>query len=146
MPDDPLNPLLDKLNELLKFVEANASKSLSGPVDPLIEKELAKLEDAVQLFQNITDEEIASRGINPKELLERFEKHPEKYSEGQKRFLRNCRDLGVNAVILRSGLIRAVKAAGYSKMREIGKNTAKSIQKRRNKFKAVDGDSKWKRL
>ena len=54
--------------------------------------------------------------------------------------------LGLNAAILRAGFKRARERANVSGQRDISKNTKQSIKKRRNKFKGIAGDPKWKRL
>lgn len=146
MPEDSFDPILDQLGELLKTIEKNAGKPLTGPVDPQIEKQMEILEKAVQDFQDAADSEMLKEGLKTDEVYERLERTPEIYSENEKRIIRRCRDLGVNGFVLRIGLMRAVKQTQYSGKREVGKNTQKSIQKRRNKFKGVDGGSKWKRL
>lgn len=146
MPEESFDPILDQLGELLKMIEKNAGKPLSGPVDPAIEKQLEFLQDAVQDFQERTDKLIAEEGKNTDEIYEKLDRTPQVYSETEKRILRRFRDLGVNACILRIGLLRAQKQSQLSGKREVGKNTKKSIQKRRNKFKGVDGDSNWRRL
>lgn len=146
MPDDPFSPILDELADLLKMIEQNTGKSLQGPVDSGIEKQLNLLEDAVNKFEEIADEEIAREGKDSAGAYEKLEKSPAIYSDAEKHLIRRCRDLGVNAFVLRVGLLRAARGPKFSKQRETGKNTKKTIQKRRNKFKGVDGDSGWKRL
>lgn len=146
MPEESFDPILDKLGELLKTIEKNAGKPLSGDVDPAIQKQLEFLEDAVQKFQENADKFIEEEGRKTEGIYEKLEKTPEIYSETEKKILRRFRDLGVNAIVLRIGLMRADNLSKKSGKREVGKNTQKTIQKRRNKFKGVDGDSKWKRL
>lgn len=145
MVEDPINPLLDQLGEILKIIEKNANKPLSGPVDPEIEKQLAALETAVNEFENRAKEGILQEGKTLEGLYEKFERKPESYSEAEKRILRRCRDLGVHACLLKVGLARAIKKSQEGNQRDMSPNTKKTIQKRRNKFKGA-GDSKWKRL
>lgn len=146
MPEDPFSPLLDGLGELLKMMEASAKKDLSGPVDPAIEKQLEFFEKVVDRFEEIANEEIQREGKDVKGVYDRLEKTPQIYTETEKKLLRRCRDLGVNAAILRMGIAGALKKSLAPKERQIGKNTKKSIQKRRGKFKGMDGGSTWKRL
>lgn len=146
MPEESFDPILEKLGELLKTIEKNAGKPLDGPVDPAIEKQLEFLEDAVQKFQEDADKIIAEEGRKTEGIYEKLEKNPQVYSDTEKKILRRFRDLGVNAIVLRIGLMRAEQQRQFSGKRELGKNTQKSIQKRRNKFKGVDGGSKWQRL
>ena len=146
MPEESFDPILDKLGELLKSIEKNADKPLSGPVDPALQKELERLTEAVQNFQEVTDRAIEAEGRNLEEIYEKLNHSPQLYSETEKKILRRFRDLGVNAIVLRVGLKNAERQSQFSKQREIGTNTKKSIQKRRNKFKGVDGGSKWQRL
>ena len=146
MPEEPFDPILDKLAEMLKMIENNAGKPLSEPVDPAIEKQLEVLQDAVQKFQDNADKLIAEEGLKTEGIYEKLEKTPQIYSETEKKILRRFRDLGVHAIVLRIGLMRADNQSKYAAKRELGKNTQKTIQKRRNKFKGVDGGSKWKRL
>lgn len=146
MPEESFDPILDKLGELLKTIEKNADKPLSGPVDPAIEKQLESLQNAVQKFQENADKLIAEEGRKTEGIYDKLEQTPQIYSETEKKILRRFRDLGVNAIVLRIGLMRADNQSKYAGKREVGKNTKKTIQKRRSKFKGVDGDSKWKRL
>lgn len=144
MAEDPFNTLLNQLGEMLKLVE-DAKSPLSGPLDPSIEKKLELAEKAVQRFQEIADEEIRKEGKEPTSAIEILEKSPPIYTEREKKILERCRDLGTNAVLLRLGIKKAMEDGKKPKQREVGKNTKKTIQKRRNKFKGMDG-SQWNRL
>lgn len=146
MPEESFDPILDKLAELLKTIENNAGKPLSGDVDPEIEKQLEILQVVVQKFQEDADKYIEEEGRKTEGIYDKLDKTPQIYSESEKKILRRFRDLGVNAIVLRVGLMRATNQAKYAGKRELSKNTQKTIQKRRNKFKGVDGGSKWKRL
>lgn len=145
MPDDPLQPFIDELAKLVKFAEEHASKPLVGDVDPALGKQLELLEDMVKVFKDVCNQEIAEKGYTPSDVLTKFQEHPEHFTPNERKLLRQCRDLGINSVILRTGLIRAKAQKGKSKEHQMGKNTKKTIQKRRNKFKEMGGD-KWKRL
>lgn len=145
MPEDPFRPLLEQLADILKMVEESAKNPLSQPLDPMIEKRLEVIETAVQNFQDIADEQIRKEGKNPEGGIATLKKGV--YTDEEKRVLRRCADLGRNAMILRLGLKLASEESKMpKKLREVGKNTKKSIQKRKGKFKGMEGDSKWKRL
>lgn len=145
MPEDPLAPILGQLGELLKLIEKNAGKPV-GPIDPAIEKQLTQAEELVNRFAEIVDDEIKREGKSESGAYHQLEKQPLMYTETEKKILKRCRDLGVNAVVLRVGLLRAVRDSTQPKKREMGKNTKKSIQKRRNKFKGMNGGQMWKKL
>lgn len=146
MPEDPFNSILNQLGELLKLIEKNASKPIKGPISPLVEKELIRIDEMINRLDDIVEDEMRKEGKTAEEGYQNLEKNPQLYSETEKKILKHCRDLGVNAFVLRTGLQRAIKASKVSKMRQMGKNTKKSIQKRRNKFKGMDGGQTWKRL
>ena len=146
MPEDPFTSILSQLGELLNQIEKNAHKPIKGSIDPRVEKELVRIDEMINRLDTIVEDEMKKEGKTSEKVYRQFEKSPQVYSETEKKLLKRCRDLGVNAVILRVGLMRAVRATGHSKLREMGKNTAKSIQKRRNKFKGMDGGQTWKKL
>lgn len=147
MPEDPFSLILSQLGDLLKTIEKNAGKPITAPIDPRVERELAKAEAMVTMLGEVVDEEIQRKGKDLNLAMQQVEHEPKKYSEAEQAILRRCRDLGVNAVVLRVGLLRAIREKNHPKLRQMGKNTKKSIQKRRSKFKGMDGgDQKWKRL
>lgn len=146
MPEDPFNNILGQLGELLKLIEKNANKPVTTSIDPSVEKELVRIDEMINRLDEIVEDEMRNEGKTAASVYQRLEQQPQVYTETEKKLLKRCRDLGVNAVILRVGLIRAVRNSGHSKMRQMGKNTKKSIQKRRNKFKGMDGGQTWKKL
>lgn len=147
MPDDPIQPLIDQLAALMKLAEESASKPLKGPVDPAIQKRLEEVEKSLALFKSVNQKWLPLQKKGTSEnALKRFLDSPDQFSPKEQKLLRQCLALGVNAVLLRGGLMSARKSAGKSKQYEVGKNTQKSIQQRRKKFKGMGDGEKWKRL
>jgi hypothetical protein len=147
MVKEPFQPLIEQIVAMLKFAEANASKSLEGTVDPAFVKKLENLRVAVDQFRKICNLQVLAHGLSPEEAVRKFRENPEQYSPHERKLMQALIRLGLNAVVLRAGLAQA--RAGKSKsfnQREIGKNTQESIRKRRRKFKNMKGDSGWRKL
>src|SRR5688500_8854149 len=98
MKEDPFSHMLNELGDILSLIEKKGGKPLSDNLDPEIENQLAKLESLVKQFESQTDSILVKEGENLKGIYHKFDKTPEIYNENQKKILRRCRDLGVNAV------------------------------------------------
>jgi hypothetical protein len=147
MPDDPFQPLIDQLADLMKLAEENAGKSLEGPVPAGLEQQLAFLEEWVEGFKKICKAQIAVEGkASVEETVRKFRENPGQFSPNEQKLIRDFLRLGLNAVILRAGLARARRGVGKGKEREVSKNTQKSIQKRRRKFRGMGPETGWQKL
>lgn len=146
MPDDPLQPFIDQISEILKFAEKNAGKPFSEkPLDPKIEKAVENLEGVVKGLKEYNEQSLQRVGMNDKKILEKLA-NPENYTKKEKRLMQNFTDLGLTAIGLRTALEDAKKQLGKSKLRDISANTKKSIQKRRRRLRGAGDKDKWKRL
>lgn len=148
MAEDPIQPLINQLASLMKLAEEAASKPLKGGVNPAIYRRIEEVENAIHLFKSISQKSVPleKKGGTSENALKKYLENPKQFTPKQQKLLRQCLELGVHAVLLRAGLMSARKMAGKSKQYQTGKNTKKSIQQRRKKFKGIGEGEKWKRL
>lgn len=144
MPQDPIKPFLDKIAELLKFAELNASKPL-GEFSPEIRRRVDKLRNDIDKYEEMTSSYLAEQGVDTSEIIHKFRQNPKQFPPHIQRMIKYCLDLGLNAVILRAALAQAQQPQPPKKL-DTSKTSKKAIKKRAKKFKGLDGDSKWKRL
>lgn len=146
-PMDPMDPLIDQVNEILKFAERNLSKPIEGTVSPEIKKQLDKLKADVDKFSDDCDRLLGVQSENIIKTYTKMGDHPEELTSREKKLIRLYGDLGTNALVLRIGLNRAKKEVEGTRRYDMGTNTKKSIQRRKNKFKGLEGSGEsWKKL
>lgn len=144
-PQDPMDPFIKELADLLRLAEKNAAKPLEGTVSLEIKKQLDKIKADVDRFSDDCDKILGAESENIIKTYKKMEDNPEELTTKEKKLIRQYGDLGTNALILKMGLDRAKKYVDGSKRFDMSKNTKKSIQKRRGKFKGMDGEG-WKKL
>lgn len=146
-PQDPIEPFIQELADLLRLAEQNASKPLEGTVSPEFKKQVDRLKEDVERFSEDCDKILGLEGEKITKTYKKMEENPEDLTTREKKLIRQYGDLGTNALILTFGLSRAKKYADGAKRFDMSKNTKKSIQKRKGKFKGLEGqDGKWKKL
>lgn len=127
----------DGIEEILKIAEANASKPLSGNIAPEMEKRLSNLEKAV------TNWKKALLSATPKVDLTRPLTH---LTPRERKLIDRWTELGLSTAAMSVALQQAYLKHSQGSLRKVGKNTKKSIQMRKRKFKGVGGNDKWKKL
>lgn len=145
-PQDPMDPFIQELADLLKLAEQNVSKPLEGTVSPEIKKQLDKLTADVEKFSEDCNKILGAEAENINKTYKKLGDKPEELTTREKKLIRQYGDLGTNAIILKIGLDRAKKYVDGSRRFDMSKNTKKSIQKRRGKFKGLEGGQGWKKL
>lgn len=146
-PQDPMDPLINQLAELLKLAEQSVSKPLEGTVGPEIKAQLDKLKRDVDKFSDDCDKLLGDQAENITKTYIKMGDKPEELTSREKKLIRLYGDLGTNALVLKLGLDRAKKYTDGARRFDMSKNTKKSIQKRRGKFKGMDGTGgRWKKL
>jgi hypothetical protein len=145
-PQDPMDRVIQQLSALLKLAERNVAMPLKGNVTPDIKKQMDKLKADVEQFTQNCNKQLGTKSENITKTLNKMKDHPEELTSREKRLIRLYGDLGTNALILRLGLNRAKKAVEGAKRFDMSKNTKKTIQKRRSKFKGMDGSGGWQKL
>ena len=147
-PPDPFEPVAEQLSELLKFAEQNLSKPLEGTVSPDIKKKLDKISEDIDKFAESCDKAWGEQSGSIIKTYTKMGDNPEELTSREKKLIRLYGDLGTNALVLRIGLNLAKKEVDGARRFDMSKNTKKSIQKRKGKFKGMDGSSGggWKKL
>lgn len=146
MSNNDFQSYFDQLANLLRFAEDNAAKPLDGPIDPELTQRLARLKLLVEKFKDVTAEALDTQGLDPALVFKRFKENPNLYTPRQQRLIKQAAQMGMNAALMNKALQKVSEKGGGLRKRDVGKNTKKSIQKRRGKFKGMGGDKKWKRL
>lgn len=148
MTADPLDPFVNKLRELIQLISTHSNESLTGPVPPDIKEKMKQLEVMVAAFHNIAMAQKELQGVTKEDLKKKIAVEKEKMPLKDKQFLEKTLALGKEVKGLKLGLVIADEVKKGKKERPFGKSkTTKEAQKeRKQKFKKMKGDDKWKKL
>lgn len=145
---DPLEPLLDQIANLMKLAEDNASKPFNKEQTAALEKRLEYVEDMVARFKEASSKLAEDQGTDLNQALNKFRANPNLYKANERKIIQRCLELGLNAAILKAALKRAGKSTKGIRLisGESSVNSRSTIQKRKKKFKGFGRDPKWKKL
>lgn len=145
--NNPMEPLLEQIADLLKLAQENAGKKINDSVDPEILKRLDSLKGFVDDFQNTTLESLKEQGIDPAVTLKKFMEGQGKLTQQNQKILKKTVQLGFDALLMKSALQSASEIGRLGKdfTKELSekKTSKKGIKERKKKFKRIGGDSKW---
>jgi hypothetical protein len=85
---NPLDELLNKIEDILRMVQENPPQTLSEEDIPHgIEERLAKIEKDVAEFRQLAEEIVTQSGVSKAEMRKRSESIPKDATDVEKRFL-----------------------------------------------------------
>lgn len=135
MPPSPFQRYIDQIGQLIRMAERSTSRPLTGKVTPEMEEAIKRVELYAKTFRKLNQSVINQLGP-----MRKFEE----CTPREQLLLKQLRELGLKLSVLGGGLMDVEKKV-QSKQREISKNTKKSIQQRKNKFRGIGGRENWQR-
>lgn len=141
---NPIDDLLDQLNDLLKFVEKNTSKPINESKIPEdIEKKLQRLEKDVDAFKKLGDEVVSLSGVSPVEIRKRLDGADTELPPEGVKLIERANMLKDQAQKLEELCQHQQPAIAEPKKLPEDPNYGKH---RKKKFKRFGSDEKWKPL
>lgn len=144
---DPLDPVLSTLANIMAFLRDNAS-SPQSELPPDIEKRLQNLELAVKSFKEATDRGLEQEGFNLIATRKKVMRERDHFPARQKKRIEQTLEMGKELIALKIGHDKALKKiqAPDTSVQKAPKPTKQKIVKRKSKFKKVGGDKNWNRI
>jgi hypothetical protein len=146
MKNDPLDPIIDEIGQLLDMAKKLSSQPMEGTLEKDIENKLNFLEKSIDQFTDAASKQIEKEGHTVQSLREKVRDDFESYSSEDKKLLNKTFELGREVRSMMMGLEMARAQMNMGKQKIIGKNPEKKeAQKRKGKFKKMGGEG-WKKL
>lgn len=139
---DPIIAMIQQLAEMVNMIEKNREGKSDEPLPDNIEDMLGELEGQVALFREVTEETLDELGIDRVELMRRIKNPPDTLKPSDKKSLEQLSHLKQNMSEIQNEISR--KAIGEKRLPTAGKKKGKRKKSRREKFKRLGGDDKWK--
>lgn len=151
----PFEDLFHQINDLLQVVADKADKPLSGPLPADIDDKLSKLERQVEEFRQASKAYISQLGISDEDMQAYLEKVAYSASKSNKRIFERTDRLKLEIEQKKAFLETKGKgdkapearppeeSLSISEQKNLG---AKSPNARKNLFKRIGGNTKWRPL
>lgn len=144
---DPLDPLIDALSNIMSFMRENAGTPLKK-LPPDMEKRLEQLEKNVKRFKEATDRGLEKEGFDLRATKKKVMDEREHFPSKQKRKIEQTLELGKELIILKTGHDKALQKlnAPDSSVQKAPNPSKDKIIKRKSKFKKMGGDKNWNKI
>lgn len=134
MEQNPFDPLIDQISELISLADENKTEAIKGRVNPDLLDQLDLLEFEVEFFRRVTDQAFRKSGISEDDLKKQVRQSVSDPNSKDEKLLARASLLKDQLQSLeRHYAIRAQAA----KMQKKQKND--SVKKRKKKFKKLGG-------
>jgi len=144
---DPLDPILNALSNIMSFMRENAANP-QKKLPPEMEKRLEMLEQNVKRFKEATEKGLEKEGFDLRATKKKVMDEREHYPAKQKRRIEQTLNMGKELIILKTGHDKALQKINVpdTSVQKAPKPTKEKIVKRKSKFKKVGGDKNWNKI
>lgn len=150
---NPFEDLFHQINDLLQIIADKADKPLKGPIPKDIEAKLSKLERQVEDFRRAGKAYIAQLGVTEEDMKAYIEKVGENAARGSKRIYERTEKLKEQIEQKKAFIEKQPKSETKveAPVEDISISEKKHLEKkspttRKNLFKRIGGNTKWRPL